>query len=166
MGSVNANALSGETEHNLKHASTGNKANTDNNVTTFDKHSPGNLPGVNVSLPSNEKEPIDTRLTDNNVGSNTPATTGNQEPLVAEAKACDNRINDSVAVGHYDVCVAVEDKNSNASELPTEGIESAGVQDPNISTPQKRKENVIVHVSIELLFFVIFLHNKTKFTQC
>ncbi len=154
-------------EHNLKHASTGDKANTDNNATTFDKHSPGILTDVNVGLPSNENEPIDASLTNNNVGSsNVPATTGNQEPLVAEAEACDNRINDSVAVGHYGVCVAVEDKNSNASELPTEGIESAGVQILNISTHQKLNENVIVRVSKEVLFFVIFLHNKTKFTQC
>jgi hypothetical protein len=77
------------------------------------------------------------------MGSNAPPTTGNQEPLVAEAEACDNRINDSVAVGHYGVCDAVEDKNRNASELPTEGFESAGVQDPSISTPLKQKENVM-----------------------
>ena len=55
MGSVNNDALVGETEHNLEHASTGNKVNTDNNATTFDKHLPGNLPDVNVGLPSNEK---------------------------------------------------------------------------------------------------------------
>jgi hypothetical protein len=135
--SVNDDVHPRETAQNIKHALIDNKANTDNNATTFDKHSPGKLLDVNVGVPSNETEPIEARVTNHNMGSNAPATKGNQDPLVAEAKACDNRINDSVAVGHSGVRVAVEDKNSSASELPTEWIESAGVQDPNVSTPLK-----------------------------
>ena len=42
LGSIKGNALSGEMAHYLKQASTGNKANTDNNATTFDEHLPGN----------------------------------------------------------------------------------------------------------------------------
>ena len=144
--SVNNHVLLRETTDNVEHASIGYKVKTDNNATTFDKHLPGKLLDVNIGVPSNETESMEARVTNYNVGSNAPASTSNQEPLVAEAKAYDNRINDSVAVGHYGVRVAVKDKNSNASELPTEGIESAGVQVPNISTPLKQKENVIVHV--------------------
>jgi hypothetical protein len=54
LESVNDNALSEETAHNLKHTSTGNKANTDNNAKTFDKHPPGNLLYVNIGVSSNE----------------------------------------------------------------------------------------------------------------
>ena len=42
LGSIKGNALLGEMAYYLKQASTGNKANTDNNATTFDEHLPGN----------------------------------------------------------------------------------------------------------------------------
>ncbi len=58
LGSVNDNALSEETAHYLEHASTGDKANTDNNATTFEKHSPGNLLDVNVGLPSGNRKDL------------------------------------------------------------------------------------------------------------
>ena len=70
--SVNDNIHPGVTAQNIKHASIGDKANTDNNVITFDKHLPGKILDVNVGVLSNETEPIEARVTNKNVRVATP----------------------------------------------------------------------------------------------
>jgi hypothetical protein len=156
----------GEMSDNINNASNGGNTTTDNNATPVNEHPPGILFGVNIGVPSGE-----TNLTNDNVDNTDPGTTGTLHPLVNEAEDCVNTTNVAVEVGHPAVCVAVGENNSSASKPSTRIIDSEDVPAPNISTPnsstpQKRKENVIVHVSKELLVFVILLHNETKFKQC
>jgi hypothetical protein len=73
--------------------------------------------------------------------------------------------NVAVKVGHPAVCVAVGENNGSASKPIARIIDSEDVPAPNISTlnsstPQKQNENVIVRVSKELIFFVIFYTTK------
>jgi hypothetical protein len=98
-------------------------------------------------------------------------TTGAPHPLVDKAEDCVNTTNVVVEVGHPAVCVVVGENNGSASKpitciIDSEDVPAPNISTPNISTPQKLNENVIVHVSKELLFFVIFLHNETQITQC
>ena len=156
----------GETSDNIDNASNGGNAATDNNATPVNKHPPGILFGVDVGVPSGE-----TNLTEDNVDNTDAGTTGAPHLLVNKAKDYVNTTNVAVEVGHPAVCVAVRENNGSASKPITRIIDSEDVPAPNISTPnsstpQKLNENVIVRVSKELLFFVIYLHNETKFMQC
>ena len=156
----------GESSDDIDNASNGGNAATDNNATPVNKHLPGILFVADVVVRSGE-----TNLTNNNMDNTDAGTTGAPHPLVDKAEDCVNTTNVVVEVGHPAVCVAVGENNGSASKpitciIDSEDVPAPNISTPNISTPQKLNENVIVHVSKELLFFVIFLHNETKFTQC
>jgi hypothetical protein len=156
----------GETSDYINNASIGGKAKTDNSATSVDEHPPGNLFGVNASIPSGE-----TNLTNDKVDNTYPGTTGTPNPLVDKAEDCVNTANIAVEIGHPEVRVMVEDNNSSASKPSMRIIDSDNVSAPNISTlnssnPQKLNINENLNVSKELLFFLLFWYIETNFTQC
>jgi hypothetical protein len=155
----------GETSDNINSASNGGYTATDNNATPINKHPPGILFGVDVGIPPGETNP-----TNDNVDNTDTGTIGTPHPLVDEAEDCVKTTNVAVEVGHHAVCVAVGENNSSASKpimctIDSDNVPAPNISTPNSSTPQKLNKNVIVRVSKELLLFVIFLHNKTKFMQ-